>query len=321
MPVDMNRAMKLFLFVLFVSSQAFATPQTTVVRDKALSFAYGDIADYQMGSEWGKKQVRTSTLDGASNAFVRAAYATAYLPVGGTGFYLGKFGGAHVIATNHHVCPTAADCVGDQAQFRLLAKQYKITKLLITMANVDLSLIEIEVPAADEATLSKVGRNFSFKKDVYQGEPLLTIGFGIGGNPNNYMMANQDSDCVVYSKSGEYRHMADPDDLNPADYRAWSFAHACDISHGDSGSAMVDRNTGEVMGIVWTGRIPKKKKVQDSNFLKRLLATPNDADVWGELSYAVPAVKIAEYLRDAADRSATDARTRGIFNSMLSSKK
>jgi hypothetical protein len=42
------------------------------------------------------------------------------------GFYLGKFAGAHVLATNHHVCPVASDCVGGKADFRILGKKLKV---------------------------------------------------------------------------------------------------------------------------------------------------------------------------------------------------
>src|SRR3712207_6050691 len=92
--------------------------------------------------------------------------------------------------------------------------------------------------------------------------------------------------------------MADPDELNPGPYKAWSFSHACDISHGDSGSAMVDRRTGEVVGIVWTGRIPKSAEYQNSATLMELLRLPQPA-IWNQLSYAVPAVKMAEVLKAA----------------------
>ena len=276
----------------------------------------GNKEDYRLGDEWGKKRVTDEVLLKASKAFNRAAKATAILPIGGTGFYIGKFNGIHVLATNHHVCEDERACVGDDAEFRLLNKRYTMTKLFASMPDIDLALLAIEVPVEDEKELLKIAKNFSFKKDITKGQELITIGFGVGGNPQNYMMSNQDSDCKVFSDSGEYRHMADPDEFNPAPYKAWSFAHACDISHGDSGSAMVDRKSGEVVGIVWTGRIPKSKVVQSSFNLESIFKKSSPA-IWEELSYAVPARKIGEHLKELSQDSQLEDGTKLLFKAII----
>jgi hypothetical protein len=301
-----------FLFLTLALNSAHA--RLELLPDVASTNA-GEIKDYRLGDEWGKKKVSQTSIRTESAVFKRAAEATAYLPIGGTGFYLGKFAGKHVLATNHHVCPEEADCVGDKATFRLLNKSFKMTKLFITLPDVDLSLLAIEIPVEDESAMAKVAKNFAFRKDITKGLELLTIGFGIGGNPENEMMANKDSDCKVFSKDSEYKHLADPDEFNPADYKAWSFAHACDISHGDSGSAMVDRNTGEVVGIVWTGKIPKSKIVQNSISLASMF-TSSTPSIWKELSFAVPAVKIAEYLSKQLSDSQLDAETKRVFEAL-----
>src|SRR5690606_7562892 len=122
----------------------------------------------------------------------------------------------------------------------------------------------IDVKPDDEHLLVGVGKNMAFNSPIYKGQKLLTIGHGVANNEDQKLVANQDDDCIVYSEGNDIRFMADPDDLNPGDYSVWSFANGCDVSHGDSGSAMVDRLTGDIVGIIWTGRIPKDKKVQDS---------------------------------------------------------
>lgn len=301
-----------FVFLSLLSAPTFAKLQ--LISD--LSLNEGRKEDYQIGDEWGKKKVTSSVLKKESDVFVRAASATAYLPIGGTGFYLGKFGDTHVLATNHHVCPVESDCVGQNAGFRMINKKYRMTKLFVTLPDVDLSLLEIKVPAEDEALMKEIGRNFAFNKDIQKGQRLLTVGFGIAANPGNNMMANQDSDCKVFSESSEYRHLADPDEFNPADYKAWSFAHACEISHGDSGSAMIDRDTGDVVGIVWTGRIPKSPLVQNSDNLNDIFES-SSPEIWEELSYAVPAVKIGEYLKQISEDGRYRQETRDLFKAML----
>ncbi|MBS1958324.1 MAG: trypsin-like peptidase domain-containing protein [Bdellovibrionales bacterium] len=278
---------------------------------------YGDISDYRVGDVWGKHHVFESDLPAKSRVYQRMAMATGYIQVGGTGFYLGQYNGANVVATNHHVCPTARDCVGQKIEFRLLHRVYKITKVYQSLANVDLALLEIDVPSADAPALKNIGKMFSVRKNTYRGEPLLTIGFGVGGNPQNYMMGTDDSDCKVFSGNGEYRHLADPDKYNPVGYRAWSFAHGCDISHGDSGSAMVDRNTGDIVGILWTGQIPKHKKYQKSANLDLLIKNPT-SDVWTELNYAVTATKIGQYLYEQVqDNGALSGTVKSIYLKML----
>lgn len=276
----------------------------------------GDKEDYRLGDEWGKKRVTHQSLASESAAFKRAASATARLPIGGTGFYLGKFNGVHVLATNHHVCPSARQCEGDKASFRVLNKSYTMTKLFISEPNIDLALLALDVPPSDEASLKAVAKNFAFKKSIKKGQELITVGFGIGGNPLNYMMANKDSDCKVFSATDEYKHLADPDEFNPADYKAWSFAHACDISHGDSGSAMVDRATGDVVGIVWTGKIPKAKLVQSSSNLSKMFESSSPL-IWKELSFAVPAAKIGEYLKKYISDSQIDDETKAVFKAII----
>ncbi len=275
-----------------------------------------DASDYQIGAEWGKNPVTNTSIKQQSAAFKRAAFATVRIPRGGTGFYLGKFAGAHIIATNHHVCPTGASCLSDRAAFPLLGKSYKMSKFHETFKDIDLTLIEIQVPASDEANLAKIAKNFAFKSDLKHRQPLITIGFGVANNPLNALMGNQDSDCVVLSADGQYRHMKDPDDLNPGEDDVWSFANGCDVSHGDSGSAMVDRRTSAVMGIIWTGRIPKNPKVQNAEYMNQVQADPFHPDVWKEMSYAVPAIKMVQYILTAAQRE-TDVQTQTVLMNLL----
>lgn len=258
----------------------------------SLNFAETD--DYRVGDEWGKAPVTQDVLAKATPAFRRAALATARVG-GATGFYLGKFNGIHVMATNHHVYPAAWGCLGSTIRFPLLNVAVTCEKFFGSWPEIDLALFGVRVGAADEAKLLAVAANFEFQSDVTPGQKLLTVGFGAAGNPTRNVVAGQDSDCYVFSN--EYRKMPDPDRLNPGSYEAWSFANGCDGSHGDSGSAFVDRESGKVVGLIWTGSIPKSAKAQSSANLKRMFES-NDRDIWSELTYGVPARKIGEYLRN-----------------------
>ncbi len=313
----MNMPWSLALALLLPFSQAHALlpklePSTYEKSGIGLA-AFSGTDSYRLGDEWGKKAVTQADLANATPAFRRAALATANLG-GGTSFYLGKFNGAHVMATNHHVMPSDS-CRSRTARFRLLGVNAACESFLGTWPEIDLTLFTVRLNASDEVKLAPVAGNFRLHNDVSAGQKLLTIGFGTAGNPTGALMANQDSDCYVFSETGEYRQMADPDQFNPGSYRAWSFALGCDCSHGDSGSAIVDRESGQVVGIIWTGRIPKAREMQSSANLSKLFEEKQEA-VWNQLTYAVPAKKIGELLQRLTESSLPD-RTRGIFLEML----
>jgi hypothetical protein len=252
---------------------------------------------YRIGDEWGKQVVTKDKLAEGDAVYRRAAYATARVG-GGTGFYLGLFNNEHLIATNHHVCPSVWDCVGLQARFTALKKSFTVVKMLGSWTAVDLAILVIAIPSGDDAELLRAyAGNFDFKGSIVPGQPLLTAGYGVADNPQRGLVVNQDSDCKVFSDTDEFMFMPDPDEFNPGPYKAWSFANGCDVSHGDSGSAMVDRSTGKVIGLIWTGRIPKSAKVQSSTYLNQLLIDKG-AEIWSELSYGVPAAKIHAFVSD-----------------------
>jgi hypothetical protein len=318
----MRNAALLLLAIALPAHSAWAVlpalngPKTGIGRATSLLAPSGaDIEDYRLGDEWGKKPVTGADLSRATPSFRRAALATAHI-FGATGFYLGKFHGAHVMATNHHVLPSDR-CSQTTARFPLLGVNAPCESYLGTWDEVDLTLFTVKLTAEEEAKLLPVAGNFRLHEDVAAGKKLLTIGFGRAGNPTSQLMGNQDSDCYVFSQAGEYRLMEDPDKLNPANYRAWSFSLGCDVSHGDSGSAIVDRETSAVVGIIWTGRIPKSRSAQSSVFLTKMFQEKREA-VWDELSFAVPAKKIGEKLQQLLNTDSTlPEQTRGIFTEML----
>ena len=252
---------------------------------------------YRIGDEWGKKPVTIETLKTASEAFKRAAFATAKVG-GATGFYLGTFNGFHVMATNHHVLTSANACLGKMVKFPLLQKSFKCTNFFGTWTDIDLALFAIEVKSdQDLQKLESVAGNFDFQEPFSAGTPLLTLGFGIANNANRSLVGNEDSDCKIFSSAGEFRFMPDPDEINPGPYKAWSTSIGCDVSHGDSGSAIVNKTTGHPIGILWTGRIPKAEKIQHSAFLDNLLLNPTE-DIWKEMTYAVPSVKMHSFFTE-----------------------
>lgn len=247
---------------------------------------------YQLGDAWDRRPVLDDRLGGRSAVFQRAAKATAFYGLA-TAFYLGKFNGHHIMAANHHIA--RGRCRGD-AFFPLLQKSYACEKIYGDWEEVDLTLFSIRVPANEEAALLAAGRNFAYDAGIHAGQELLTLGFGAENNLESAMTFEQGPDCKIFSATDEFRLIADPDKINPVGYAVWSFANGCDISRGDSGSAFIDRKTGDVLGLQWTGKIPKSPGVADSAALRRMFEA-RDPGIWTELTYGVPAAKIRESIR------------------------
>lgn len=281
-------------------------------------FLFAGVRDYQIGDEWGKKPVDTSRLRDADPVYIGAVHATASFN-SATAFYLGRFAGQHVMATNHHVLSSDWECDGRSANFTIRNRRHRCKALIGSWPEIDLALFTLESSNAVDSDLRGLGRNFDFAGDLRANVRLLTAGYGIAGNSSRQIVVNENQDCRVISADNDFRFIADPDRFNPADYKAWSFATGCSVSHGDSGSAVIRRSSGEVVGVVWTGAIPKQERVQSSAFLRELQERA-DEEIWSLLTYAVPAKKIAERLLSALSENEIAAEHQPTVRELLLKK-
>ncbi len=291
----------LTLLAYSISSYAVlpATPRIKLLRSKIHNLrnqVVSDIEKYQIGEVWGKHEVTAQELE--NKIIHRAALGTASVRMGGaTSFYIGKFNGYHVMATNYHVYSDTSQCVGRPVRFISMNKVFKCVAFLGAWSKIDLALYTIDVVTPeDEAVFAQLAGNFAFKSSIHQNQPLLTLGYGLAMNPSYKLTINYDSDCRVFSGDGEFVDLKDPDTMNPAPYTAVSFSNGCDISHGDSGSAVLDRSTGALLGLVWTGATPKDPKVRSEDYLLDLVKL-HRPEIWTQLSYAIPAPVIGKFLQ------------------------
>lgn len=275
-----------------IASAALPIPQSSFILDVTQD-------RYQIGDVWGKEPVTPQTFAQFNPAFRAGAQATAFMggPFGGgaTAFYLGQFGGKHLVGTNYHVVKSVG-CA--RLKFQYLAPTEQIIRcdhIIGQWSDVDFALVQINPTPEQEQLLAGKGLQIDWSADLGYGFDLLTFGYGTAYNPGQRnLMVNADNDCHAFSAANDFRFIPDPDQLNPSDYLTWSFAFGCDISHGDSGSALLDRRTGRFVGIAWTGVIPKNPRVRERAFLDSLRG--NSPEVWTDLSYGVPARKIGEFL-------------------------
>ena len=303
----------LVLSVLVSMSQLSASPQQSsdVFSEPIPSLGSGrpfypdesslQNSQYQIGEQWGKQSVSQTDFDTVPS-LRGITYATANVR-GATGFYLGEFAGHHLALTNNHVCSSNRACAGSQARFDFADLKVRIDEVLGTWPSIDSALLLLKPTATQAPLLSQLAIPIDFSSELKKGQKLITVGYGSANNPWRRLVGNWDSDCRVFSANGDYRLMRDPDQYNPGPYETWSFANGCDVSHGDSGSAMVDRNTGSIIGIIWTGKVPKSNQVQDGDRLDEIYLEDSEL-IWTELSYAVPGSKIRQQIEDALNEQA-----------------
>ena len=286
-----------------VASYALLEEEEEVEIDDSddLDAVKDEVADwvYRVGDEWSKKVLGRSDLRNKKLKFVevlrRTAKATAKVAKG-TGFYLGQFNGFHLIATNYHVHIRLVTKPEDykEIEFPFLDLSFNFGRTFGAWLEIDLALFAINVESKwDRKILQSVARNFSFDYPITRNQKLLTVGFGRAKNHYSDMVGTWDSDCKVFSGDNEFKIKYGPDEKGKT-VGTWAFAVGCDASDGDSGSPVVTRDTGDIIGLLW-GVAPKTPIAQSSQSLDNMVKE-NSPTIWKNLNYAVPAAKIKEFL-------------------------
>jgi hypothetical protein len=258
---------------------------------------------YQLGSAWSKREVTENDLASGSPALKKAMLSLGRVSGGATAFYIGKVNGHHLGVSNHHVYP--GGCRGEVLNFPFFKKTYTCTNLVATWIELDTTIFELDVPASDDKELEKAALKFAWHANIYPGQKLLTLGFGHHRNPQLKPVVDESEDCIVISGKNDFRRVLDPVQDPEPEYTVWSIADGCEASQGDSGSAVLDRATGEIVAVLWTTKEPKLERVQDTTFLRNL-ATTQGPEVWGELSYASPAPKLREFISAAINNPGSE---------------
>lgn len=287
----------LLTFGLWLSCSALSADfEPTLLGGRNIDARFlASVNDYRVGDVWGKHPIRT--LDQAPAYSEKIVQATARVG-GGTGWFLGYFGGKAVMASNYHVCQGGGCQKGSNVKFPMSNITLKVDSFYGSWTETDIAIFSVNIPKEHESFFKENARPFNFDRNLTTNLPLMTFGFGVANNTGRLLMGGYDEDCRVLSD--DIRFIADPDELNPGPYKVYSFANGCDVSHGDSGSAMVDKTNGEVIGIIWTGRIPKNKKAQISDEITKAVEQENEDFIWKEMSYGAPATEIKKVFEKVA---------------------
>ncbi|MBI3542577.1 MAG: trypsin-like peptidase domain-containing protein [Deltaproteobacteria bacterium] len=290
----------------------------TLVSLSTVSAFAGDY--YQIGSTWGKHVLKKEDLATASDSVKKAAFGLGEAARhGGSLFYLGKYQGWHIAATNHHVYP--GGCREDSIDFPFLdGASVDCVSLIGTWPEIDLTIVVLDVPKKYDELFTSHALKFDFDSDLVPGQKLVNLGFGQHKNPTYSPVVDESDNCMVISPRNASRQMGDVVPNPDPAFNVWSFAHGCENSQGDSGSAILDRSSGKIVGVVWTTKEPKIERVQDNTYVALLTKQPGNADVWAELSYGVPAFKIKEVLTKASKDSNLRQFARDVLADIVSGK-
>ena len=242
-------------------------------------------AQPQQGDQWGRVPV-TSQLLNQGDAVLQAVFHSTVRVNGATATYLGLFAGSPVLMTARHVMPDQDSCTGRTVTFyespgqggTLQKLPFTCDRLLGAWDQVEISLFSVATSAQSLALLESRGLKPGFDAPVSQFAELVTMGHGGEQNPQELLTVDQGPDCYVASASDDFRFR---------DGAIWSIALGCNDSAGDSGSPVVDRKSGALLGIVWGGHTDKLPELADSRYL-RSLATSESPLLWEQLNYASP---------------------------------
>lgn len=311
--------MKCLLFVFMLIPFIFSVSS---YAEKSQPTEAEVLAQLQIGPKWDKVQITLEYLKRISSSRKRAALSIANFKHG-TAFFVGNIDGHYVMATNAHVAandtndlmpenldrltsnPTSI-CTSsgnsrteiEHVRFDIQNKSFACEQLIGVWPSVELALFTIKVDPIDQSFFKNIGLKFDFWNPPVHGAQLETMGYGEFMNPGESkvaLMHTAGRTCKTFSLTGDFRYMTDPDEHSPGPYKVWSFAAGCSVAWGDSGSPVFNPLTGRVVGLLWTARYPKLASIQDLTFLNRI-AKLQSPEVWSQLSYASPALKIREAL-------------------------
>lgn len=262
--------------------------------------------DFQIGASWSAQGLNTQVVTDINNFVISRGASSSVLIrtifAKGSGLYLGRFNDKHIVATNAHVLKNIPSCAVTPVviQFKLLNAAYTCEKVIGIWRDVDFAIIALRTQRGSEALLNTLNPpKIAFNRPLIKNTLVYSFGHGSYQNSSDGLTLKADDDCRIYSQDNTLRRLSDPNQNGSR--KIPSFAIGCDISPGDSGSPIMDRQSGDVYGFVWSTQTPKPITVKSSVYMERLRAE-NTGDVWKNLAYAIPASAIRDELLRWSER-------------------
>ena len=184
----------------------------------------------------------------------------------GTVFYLKQTDREYIFVTNGHVfndvnkCPVNRILMVDSRFEKRLIKCSKIKSIKRNKNSGDHIVFSVE-KSERNSFLSQMNDLEVISSDPLPGTKLLFVGFG-GSRARSRAFdigVSKDSDCVYLSKV-ENKKILDTDNV---------FSTGCDSVSGDSGSAIINQNTGELVGVLFShSKQGRNLKPRSSSIIK-----------------------------------------------------
>lgn len=224
----------------------------------------------------------------------------------GTGFYIGLHQGRHLFLTNAHVL-ASHECRGTTITFlksNLSQGRATCEKVLVSLFNREESDMTLfSVKASQLRNFAGKGLELDLDFSPRAGQMLMQYGFGIKslprfGNAERAQKAftgnaNIDSDCAIISPNGVLETVPDMAGKLVHD----NISIGCDVTGGDSGSAIVDRETGRVVALLWASGInPRARdRIQSSDLWANVIGS-EDPRIWKNFAFAISMKKLRPIL-------------------------
>jgi hypothetical protein len=242
-----------------------------------------DIDLYRVGDTWSRESVTENlllSLPSHEQTWLKRTGRAVYRGGSGTVFIVGKLQDKWWALSNRHVFHSTSVCESATLRFPVLELAARCVRRMEAWNSHDLALIEIAFQDNKEPDSLPFLRLPNPPSQTL-GDWIASAGFGVAGHTGSIPLTlNRDEDCRAFSSTAFDRIMG-----NEAVH---SFAHGCDVSPGDSGSPIWERETGRWVGVVWSGIVPKGDLVQKSMDLLRWLILPEeDSQVWETLNFGV----------------------------------
>lgn len=212
----------------------------------------------------------------------------------GTGVYLGKFAGRHIVMTASHVYEDLQSCY-NEVNFLV---RHRALRFYVTCSDWhhkfednDIMLFSITTENEEHLNLFKP---VDFSSTHQKGEALNLVSVSSDYDYNFSWSIDDQKDCQLLST--HEKTLEDPDCGVPQSkpISSWSLPVGCDGKHGDSGAPVYDKDF-RLKGVLWTGKFPKL-----NSSTERLQADmeAESSDLWKEYNYIVPISSLEREMDD-----------------------
>lgn len=307
----------LLSIVPLVGCGELANPVARSVDDPAWrnpNLAKRGVDLYRVGTEWSRTPVSNQIVQDLpthEQHWVLRTGRARYPGGSGTAFILGKHQNRWWALSNRHVFYSPAVCGVATFSFPMLEITARCVRRLEAWNEHDLAILEIEFldqPEPTDLPVLRLPSSPSLDRSMW----LASAGFGVAGHENEIPLTlNRDTDCRAFSST--------PFDRQLGSEYVHSFAHGCDVSPGDSGSPIWERETGRWAGVVWSGIVPKSDLVQDSLELTRwlTLAESQDSPAWETLNFGVSLAATRLTWSSTVESASTPPELRDLLAELL----